>query len=430
MNLKENSGIVSSSRLLNTAVIVAALGYFVDIYDLLLFGIVRKPSLITLDFTEAANRDKGEFLISIQMWGMLVGGIFWGILGDKKGRLSVLFGSILTYSIANIANGLVNSIESYALWRFVAGIGLAGELGAGITLVTETLPKEKRGYGTMIVAAVGLTGAVVANLIYKLFPNGLTIGSTNLEGWRVCYFIGGILGLLLLVLRVSVAESGMFNHVKQAKTERGNILILFTDRKRLVKYLQCILIGIPLWFLVGVLITFSPEFAEKLGVPEATKVIEGGTAIAFCYSGLVFGDMATGLLSQMLRSRKKVMAIFLTLNLLMVFIYLNAHGVSKEIFYALCFCMGFSVGYWVIFVTIAAEQFGTNIRATVTTTVPNFVRGALPLLMITYQFFRDKVFEGNILYAGMLVGFALSAISLSALWGMKETFSADLNYTE
>lgn len=406
------------TRLLTPIVIVAALGYFVDIYDLLLFGIVRKASLTDLGLIDQANRDSGEFLISMQMYGMLLGGILWGILGDKKGRLSVLFGSIFIYSIANIANGMVHSVEAYAFWRFIAGIGLAGELGAGITLVAESLPKNKRGYGTMIVAAVGLTGAIVANLVYQTFGD-----------WRLCYYAGGVLGLVLLVLRVSVRESAMYHQVKEEGSERGNFLSLFTDKERFIKYLRCILIGVPLWFLVGVLMTFAPEFAKALGV-EGAETIKAGQAIAWCYGGLVVGDIFSGLLSQYLKSRKKVMAIFLTLNLLMVFVYLNAHGISGSLFYLLCMGMGFSVGYWVIFVTIAAEQFGTNIRATVTTTVPNFVRGSLPGIILMYQFFRDKTFAGDILEAGMLVGSILAVISFLSLWKMKETFHANLNYTE
>lgn len=407
-----------STRLLSPIVIVAALGYFVDIYDLLLFGIVRTASLTDLGITGQANRDQGEFLISMQMYGMLLGGILWGILGDKKGRLSVLFGSIITYSIANIANGIVHSVEAYAIWRFIAGIGLAGELGAGITLVTESMAKEKRGYGTMIVASVGISGAIVANLVYQAFGD-----------WRLCYYAGGVLGLLLLLLRFSVRESAMFKSIEKADTSRGNFLSLFTDRRRLGKYLRCILIGIPLWFLVGVLITFSPEFAQHLNIQDAAD-IKAGQAIAWCYGGLVIGDVCSGLLSQLLKSRKKVMFIFLSLNLLMVIVYLNSFGISKSAFYLLCMAMGFSVGYWVIFVTIAAEQFGTNIRSTVTTTVPNFVRGSLPLIIIMYQFFRNKAFSGNILQAALVVGIILSIISFISLWNMKETFDEDLNYTE
>ncbi len=408
----------ANKRLLTPIVIVAALGYFVDIYDILLFGIVRKASLTDLGIVAEANRDAGEFLISMQMYGMLIGGICWGILGDKKGRLSVLFGSIILYSLANIANGMVHSVDAYAICRLIAGIGLAGELGAGITLVTETLPKEKRGYGTMIVASVGLFGAIAANLVYQ-----------SLGDWRLCYFAGGALGLLLLILRLSVRESYLYTQLEKSETNRGKFLSLFTDRKRFIKYLQCILIGIPLWFLVGVLITFSPEFAKYLGVQDAIT-ISAGKAIAWCYFGLVLGDISTGLLSQYLRSRKKVMFIFLLLNLVMTFVYLNAFGITKDMFYLLCMAMGYSVGYWVIFVTIAAEQFGTNIRSTVSTTVPNFVRGSLPLIILMYQYFRDKAFSGNILHAGMVMIVILSSISFLALWKMKETFAADLDYTE
>ncbi len=408
----------ANTRLLTPIVIVAALGYFVDIYDILLFGIVRKASLTDLGIVAEANRDAGEFLISMQMYGMLIGGICWGILGDKKGRLSVLFGSIILYSLANIANGMVHSVDAYAICRLVAGIGLAGELGAGITLVTETLPKEKRGYGTMIVASVGLFGAIAANLVYQ-----------SLGDWRLCYFAGGALGLLLLILRLSVRESYLYTQLEKNETGRGKFLSLFTDRKRFIKYLQCILIGIPLWFLVGVLITFSPEFAKYLGVQDAIT-ISAGKAIAWCYFGLVLGDISTGLLSQYLQSRKKVMVIFLLLNLVMTFVYLNAFGITKDMFYLLCMAMGYSVGYWVIFVTIAAEQFGTNIRSTVSTTVPNFVRGSLPLIILMYQYFRDKTFSGNILHAGMVMAVILSCISFLALWKMKETFAADLDYTE
>jgi putative MFS transporter len=407
-----------SESILNAAVIVAALGYFVDIYDLLLFGIVRTDSLKDIGITGDAIRNQGEYLISMQMFGMLFGGILWGILGDKKGRISVLFGSILIYSVANIANGMVTTVDGYAFWRLIAGIGLAGELGAGITLVAESLPKEKRGYGTMIVASVGVSGAVAAYLVYQIF-----------QDWRLCYYAGGGLGILLLFLRISITESGMFKQVQQSDEKKGDFFSLFTNKKRFLKYIQCILIGIPLWFLVGVLITFSPEFAKALGVQQA-ETIAAGKAIAFCYTGLVFGDIASGLLSQWLKSRKKIMCLFLIFNLIMVFVYLNAYGIAATAFYLLCFTMGFSVGYWVLFVTIAAEQFGTNIRATVTTTVPNFVRGSLPLIILIYSFFRDRFFEGDILKSGMIVGSLLSIVSLLALWKMKETFHTDLDYTE
>jgi MFS family permease len=404
--------------ILNAAVIMAALGYFVDIYDLLLFGIVRTDSLKDLGVVGDAIRNQGEYLISMQMGGMLFGGILWGILGDKKGRISVLFGSILIYSIANIANGMVTTVDGYAFWRLIAGIGLAGELGAGITLVTESLPKEKRGYGTMIVASIGVSGAIAAYLVYQIF-----------QDWRLCYYAGGILGVLLLFMRIRINESGIFQKVADSNEKKGDFLSLFSNRKRFLKYIQCILIGIPIWFLVGVLITFSPEFAKALHV-QAADTVSAGQAIAWCYSGLVLGDIGSGMLSQWFKNRKKITLLFLLLNLSMVFLFLNSFGVSVQTFYFICLALGFSVGYWVLFITIAAEQFGTNIRATVTTTVPNFVRGLLPLIILIYIFFRDDLLQGNILHAGMIVGSLLTLVALLSLWKLKETFHTDLDFIE
>ncbi len=402
----------SKSGLLSAGVIVASLGYFVDIYDLLLFSIVRVQSLKSLGITGDSLKTEGLHLIDMQMFGMLLGGIFWGILGDKKGRLSVLFGSIFIYSIANIANGFVHSIEAYAIWRLIAGIGLAGELGAGITLVAEILPKEKRGIGTMIVAVVGLTGAIVAGIISNIFD------------WRTCYFIGGGLGLALLALRIGVSESGMFRQTESSNVSRGNFFALFTNGKRLLRYLRCIFIGFPTWFVIGVLVSFSPEFSKALGI---NAEISAGTAIMYAYAGLVFGDLATGLISQLLQSRIKVMLIFLLLSGLTIFIYLNAFGISAAMLYALCFALGFSNGFWVIFVTIAAEQFGTNLRATVTTTVPNFARGALVLITFMFRYF-EQLF--GILNGAMIVGAICTGIALLFLYGMKETFHEDLDYIE
>jgi MFS family permease len=408
-----------NQSILNGAVIVAALGYFVDIYDLVLFSVVRKGSLASLGLTGEEITNQGIFLIDMQMFGMLLGGILWGILGDVRGRLSVLFGSIFLYSFANIANGFVDSIWSYALWRFIAGIGLAGELGAGITLVAEVLPKEKRGYGTMLVATVGLAGAIVAGLIEKYFD------------WRICYWIGGSLGMMLLALRIGVTESGMFQHAKNSQSTRGNFFLLFANRQRLFKYLRCVLIGLPTWYVIGILVTFSPEFAKELGVKGS---VSGGTSIMFAYGGLVMGDLASGLLSQILKSRIKVMASFLALNIVAVLTYLNANEVSTTVIYLMCWFLGFSSGYWVIFVTIAAEQFGTNIRATVTTTVPNFVRGALVPLTLFFQSVKSYFIQQNsslpMVYGAMIVGAVAMTIAFTSLFGLKETFDEDLNYME
>ncbi|MRG44817.1 MFS transporter [Chitinophaga sp. SYP-B3965] len=403
---------MNKKQLFSIPVIVAALGYFVDIYDLLLFSIVRIPSLKALHVPEELLLDKGVFLINMQMAGMLLGGIFWGILGDKKGRLSVLFGSILLYSLANIANGFVTSIDQYVTLRFIAGIGLAGELGAGITLVAEILPKEIRGYGTTIVASVGVLGAVLAYWVADMFD------------WRIAYVIGGVLGLALLVLRFNVFESGIFKEVKAQHASRGNFFMLFTSGKRLLKYLRCILIGLPIWFVIGILITFSPEFAKALGI---TTTVEAGKAVMFGYIGLSLGDLSSGLLSQVLRSRRKAVLIFVLLTCVAVGIYLFQSSQSLYVFYGLCLLLGYAIGYWALFVTIAAEQFGTNLRATVATTVPNFVRGSVNIFTPLFLLGRDHF---GITGAAGLVGITTIVFALLAVWKMEETFSKDLNYTE
>lgn len=405
---------INNSKMLSAAVLVASLGYFVDIYDLLLFSIVRIPSLKSLGLTGQDITDSGIFLLNIQMIGLLLGGIFWGVLGDKKGRLSVLFGSIFLYSVANIANGFAQSVESYAIWRFIAGFGLAGELGAGITLVAEIMPKEKRGYATTIVAAVGVSGAVVAFFIAQYFD------------WRTSFFIGGGLGLSLLLLRFGVAESGMFGKVKEEKGDRGNFFSLFNNKKRFFKYLRCITIGIPLWFVVGILITLSPEFGKVLGVQGD---VNAGAAVAWCYGGLVMGDIVSGILSQYLKSRIKVVYFYLFLSIVSITSYFFLYNISLTQFYLICLFLGFSVGYWVIFMTIATEQFGTNIRATVTTTVPNFVRGAVVPLSLLFQYLRG-VFNGSLIDAGIVVGIISLGLAFWALSRMQETFSKDLDYLE
>lgn len=393
-------------------IIVAALGYFVDIYDLILFSVIRIKSLKGLGVPESDLLDVGTMLINSQMFGMLIGGILWGVLGDKKGRLSVLFGSILLYSAANLANGFITTVEQYAIIRFIAGIGLAGELGAGITLVTETMSKENRGYGTMIVAGVGLMGAVAAAIVGEHYA------------WETSYIIGGIMGLLLLGMRVGLAESGMFKNLKNDGVSRGNIFMLFNDGKRFKKYLSCILIGIPLWFVVGVLVTFSPEFGKEL---NATEPLSAGTGIMYCYIGIAVGDIVAGFLSQIWRSRKKVMLVFLLLTGVSIVVYLNAEGMNSQEFIWLVLFLGFASGYWATFVTIASEQFGTNLRATVTTTVPNFVRGSLVLATLSFTALKGSL---GIINSALVVGFVSLAIALFALYQLKETFGKDLDYLE
>jgi MFS family permease len=394
-------------------VIVAALGYFVDIYDLVLFSVVRVQSLTSIGVSAEHIKDDGFFIMNWQMGGLLLGGLLWGVLGDKIGRIKVLFGSILLYSLANIANGFVDSVNQYALIRFIAGIGLAGELGAGITLVTETMDKDKRGYGTMIVAGVGLLGAAAATTVNEAYS------------WQTSYFVGGGMGLLLLLLRLGTFESGMFKQiVGKQEVSKGNFFMLFKNKARFSKYLYCILIGIPLWFVVGILVTLCKEFGQEL---KATETLNAGKGIMFTYFGIAIGDVVTGLMAQILKSRRKTVFIFHLLSVISVIIYLTSYGLSSDDFVWLCLFMGFSVGYWATFVTIAAEQFGTNIRATVTTTAPNFVRGALIPINIVFGYLSQKY--SNITAAYILMA-VLTIVAIFALSQLKESFNKDLDYVE
>jgi MFS family permease len=399
-------------KIFTTSVVVSALGYFVDIYDLILFGIVRVPSLTQLGYGGDELIQNGIFLLNTQMAGMLLGGIVWGILGDKKGRISVLFGSIFLYSIANIANAFVNDITSYALCRLFAGIGLAGELGAAVTLISEVLPKEVRGYGTAVVASLGVSGAIAAAVVGDLFD------------WKTAYVIGGVLGLLLLVMRIKMFESGIYESIKNSEISKGNFLKIFTNKNRFLRYLNCILIGLPIWFVVGVLVTFSPEFGKVLGV---TEPISAGKSIMFTYIGLIFGDFTSGFLSQYFKSRKKIIAVYMAFTFLFILVYLFSRNISLEMFYTICVLLGLAIGYWAVFVTIAAENFGTNLRSTVTTTVPNFIRGSVVPITLLFSFLRSSM---GMIYAALLVGVLTIIVAAISLYHLEETFGKDLNFVE
>ena len=329
----------------------------------------------------------------MQMGGMLIGGVLWGVLGDKRGRLSVLFGSIFMYSVANIANGLVQTVEAYAGLRFIAGIGLAGELGAGITLVSEIMPKETRGYGTTIVAAIGIFGAVVAALVGDLFD------------WRIAYFVGGVMGLALLVLRIGVYESGMFESVKQIGTSRGNFLQLF-NRGSAREYVAVILIGVPIWYVIGILITFSPELGRALGMSEAPH---GGPRGDVRLHRAGVGDVAQRLLQPVHRQPQAGGAALPGDDRRVRRPRTSSSRRSRSpASTPLCVALGFGVGYWAVFVTIASEQFGTNIRATATTTVPNFVRGAVVLLTSSVGWLRPQL---GVVDSALIVGVVALAIA-------------------
>jgi MFS transporter, putative metabolite:H+ symporter len=407
----------------NKLVLVAALGYFVDIYDLVLFGMERVASLQDIladSFPDKTMRDKqvaliGSQLLSIQMIGMLVGGIFWGVLGDKKGRLSVLFGSIVVYSLANIANGFIVDTNWYAILRFVSGFGLAGELGAGITLISETMRKEERGIGTMVVASVGLFGAVVAGFTTILLNN-----------WRVSYFIGGGMGLLLLFMRIGVFESGMFAGLKEKHhVKRGNFFYLLSKPALLLKYLNIILIAIPVWYVMYFLVQFAPEMSKALGLQGGPT--EGKIPIMLAYIGITIGDVFSGLLSQLLQSRKKVLFLFISLTLVLSICYFLFAAHSVFVFYSIIFMIGFATGYWAVFMSSASELFGTNIRATVTTTAPNFVRGSVTLMSLAHAGLNPNLGWVN---AAIVIGCVVFTLAYFACYKLEETFHKDLNYTE
>ncbi len=416
------------SSIFTIPLLVAALGYFVDIYDLLVFSIIRVPSLKSMGLSDAEVTAAGEHILGIQMIGLLIGGLFWGMLGDKKGRLSVLFGSILLYSLANIANGFVHTVDQYTWVRFIAGSGLAGELGAGITLVSELISKEKRGIATSFVAGIGLLGAVAAFVVKQTF-----IQPDN-SGWQTCYFIGGGLGVLLLLLRLSVFESGLFQQVQKADVKRGNFFMLINNGERLKRYLLSILIGFPSWYVIGVLITFSKEFAAAMGVNGS---VDAGKAVMCAYAALSVGDIAIGFVSQQLKSRKKALYIWYTLNAIVIFLFftLPRNG-TPQTMYILCAALGFTNGYWAIFVTVGAEQFGTNLRATAATTIPNFVRGLLYGILLLFGALRSLLLQQGLstsnsyLTGAWITGIIVIIPAFIAAFSLRETFGKDLNFIE
>jgi len=403
-------------HLFSFPVIIAALGYFVDIYDLLLFGIVRIPSLNEMGL----DVDKvGTMIINYQMTGLLLGGIIWGIYGDKKGRLSVLFGSILVYSLANIACGFLPQITIgdkatvYAILRFIAGIGLAGELGAGITLVSESLPKELRAIGTSIVAGFGLLGAVVAQLTVQM------AGS-----WTTAYFIGGALGLMLLVLRISVAESGIYKEIENdASIQKGNFLSFFTNKIRLIRYLKCIAIGLPTWYCIGILAMMANQFAPEMGI---TSIVPG-KAIMWAYVGISIGDFASGFISHALHSRKKAILYMMLFTIIGVALLLFSGEKSESKYYFYCAWLGLGTGYWAMFVTVAAEQFGTNVRSTATTTVPNMVRGLLPVMLIGFDFFK---LSNSVILSATFIGIIAFGLGIYATVSIGETHNKEMDFVE
>lgn len=396
-------------------VIVGALGFFVDVYDLLLFSIIRKPSLESLHLSPEEVLTQGEIIISVQMIGLTLGGVIWGIMGDKKGRLSVLFGSIILYSLANIANGMVQTVPQYILLRFIAGIGLAGELGASITLVAEMLPKEKRGIAASVIAVVGVFGAIAAFFVYQTFRD-----------WRLCFYIGGVMGLLLLLLRANVMESSMYDQVKHSGVVRGSFIMLFNKKERALRYLKGVLIGLPVWYAIGVLVTFSDKFGKEFGI----EGVEPGKAIMYQYVGIALGDLSAGLFSNYLKSRKKALFTFFgILSLFIIVFFLQGSGWGTvQSMYLICSCLGFGAGFSVLYITMSAEQFGTNLRASTAISIPNVVRGVLPLIILLHRGLRSLT--GDYITGGWMTGGIIMLLAVVAAYYTKESFGKDMNFVE
>ncbi len=400
--------------ILSIPVIVGALGFFVDVYDLLLFSIVRKPSLESFGLSPDQVLSQGEWIISLQMFGLMIGGFFWGVMGDKKGRLSVLFGSIVLYSVATIANGMAQNVFQYSVTRFIAGLGLAGELGASITLVCEMLPKEKRGIASSVIASVGVLGAISAFIVYKLFND-----------WRICYYIGGGMGLLLLFLRMGVFESSMYSELDGADVQKGNLWMLFNNKSRFFRYMKGVAIGLPVWFVIGILITFSDKFGKEMGIQE---VIEPGKAIMYQYVALCFGDLSAGILSNILKSRKKTLLIFFGILAFFMGMYFTMQNGTADRMYLLCAGLGFGSGISVLYITMSAEQFGTNLRATTAISIPNVVRGLLPLIILLFKGVR--YLTDNYIIGGWLTGAFFLLLAIAAALYTKETYGREMNYIE
>lgn len=398
--------------LLSLPVIVAALGFFVDIFDLLLFGVVRKPSFASLGLSPEEILNKGELTVSIQLIGMVVGGVLWGIIGDKYGRLKVLFGSILLYSIANITNGFAHDVNTYIIIRFIAGIGLAGELGAGITLTSEILPADKRGLAGTIIATCGVLGGISAALLSKIISD-----------WRTLYFIGGGMGLLLLLLRISVAESSMYASLEKSTVQRGNFMQFFTKKERFYRYAKGMLIGMPVWYCIGILIFFADEFAKRMNIQDITP----GNAILFQYIGLGFGDVSAGLISHAFKSRKKALYFFYAVFALFMLLFFLQHNSSPAWFYFICTGLGFGSGISVLYIITSAEQFGTNLRASAATSITNNVRGFTPLLFLIFKSIRN---DTGYLNGAWIIGIAVMLVSFTALYYTKESFGKDLDFIE
>ncbi len=410
--MNQNKTITISHKAITLGIIVSALGFFVDLYDIMALAAIGETSLKAIGVAAENIKNDINYLQSMQMLGMLIGGFLWGIIGDKYGRLKVLFGSIILYSFFTFLNAFVTGTGQYAACRFLAGLGLAGELGAGITLVSEQMKKEKRGLGPAIIAGFGVLGAIVAVFIGKY------------ADWRTVYITGGVLGFLLLILRIGVVESGLFTIAKTSKISKGNFLIILRNWNYLKKFLCILLVGIPGWFVNGVMMQFSNYISSSMGM---NPLPDKGKVIIYFFIALSLGDVLGGLVSQWLKSRKKSMYIFLSLHLLMLILFFTIGKNSAQLYYIIFAGLGLSVGFVIQLFTLAAEQFGTNIRTLVTSSGLNLVRGWVIPLGALFAWMNDSlhIIEWKV---AAIIAFSVAAVSFWALSQLDETFNNELEF--
>lgn len=401
--------------LMKPVVIVSGLGYLVDAYDMMIFSVVRTASLTDMGLSGDKLVEAGLQIMNLQMAGLLLGGLVWGMLGDKLGRMKVLFASIIMYSVANFGCGFAQGVADYGVWRFMAGFGLAGEAGAAITIVTESLPKTKRGLGVMLVVACAAMGPLLAGIVGELVE------------WRHAYMIGGVAGFALLFLRANVKESKVFEHVAHnKKVQRGNLLQFVTNWSLFKRYVCCVLVGVPVWYIIGIQTTLAPEFARSMGVVGA---VAAGTALSFNFVGTIVGEILCATMAQVLQSRRQSLILWLLLTLGSVLGYYQLHDVTAQTFYFYCGFLGISIGYWVSLMAATAEQFGTNLRASATTSIPNFIRGSLIPMNMMFVYLHNKV-GYSYEQTGLIIGGAVVAMALGALLFMPETFHNDMDFVE
>jgi MFS transporter, putative metabolite:H+ symporter len=411
--MNQNTAIQISNKALALGIIVSALGFFVDLYDIMALGAVGEASLKSIGITDKALLEKGvTTLQNWQMGGMVIGGFLWGIIGDKYGRLKVLFGSIILYSLFTLLNAFVLNLNQYVICRFIAGIGLAGELGAGITLVSEQMQKEKRGLGPAIIAGFGVLGAIVAVFISKIY------------NWQTVFIVGGVLGFCLLILRVGVVESGLFKITQHTKVSKGNFLIILRNKNYLKKFICILLVGIPGWYANGILIQLTPYVSESMGM---TVIPSKGTVIIYFFIALCVGDIMGGVISQWLKSRKKSIYLFLSLHAVMLLLFFTIGKTSVQVYYTIFAGIGFSVGFVIQLFTLAAENFGTNIRTLVTSSGLNLVRAWVIPCSLAYTWLNNN-FTILKWQSAAAIGFVAIVLALFALRQLDETFDNDLEF--